>query len=334
MYPFFIKGGNKSEKVKERAEPYEVSVRIVNKKYYEARISFKVGGGKRSPRLYKGGKTPEKATLNLLDELDEYIEYNFQNGFITTKIGDIVQERLVKSINALKLILAPEIAEKTLSILNKINSINSNILGKMVLPINTAQSHNKNDNVTDNRNCEIINEIKPSEQNNIEKLCKLEEISTDWIKYKFALCIGTEDNPNPLSRKTIDGYYKTLMNNILPYFKNEMKVYLNEIDEEVIKKLIKSNTSYQIKRNIYIVLSMLFDYARKKRKMTHDPLKDINKPVKPAKKEEDKTPFIEPERQNIWLDKFEEDMTDKSVLFETMLLTGIRPEEACRIKVE
>ena len=34
------------------------------------------------------------------------------------------------------------------------------------------------------------------------------------------------------------------------------------------------------------------------------------------------------------LDKFEEINTDMSILFEAMLLTGIRPEEACRLEVE
>jgi len=330
---FFIKGGGKSKKVKKRAKPYEVSVDSTSKGYYEAKISFKIGGG-RSPRYRKGAKTFEKSVLGLLKELSGNIDSLFKNKCITMKIDDIVQERLIESINNLKLMSVPKIAEKVLLIVNKINSINSNISDKMVLQTNGVQKHNENDTVTNNGNFKISNEIKSYEQKNKENSCKLEEILIDWLEYKFSLCIKTDENPNPLSRKTIDDYHKTLMNKILPYFKNKKKVYLNEIDKEVIKELIKSNNGYQSKRNIYIVLSMLFDYARKKRKMTHDPLKDIDKPVKPEKREEEKTPFIEPERQNIWLDKFEEDMTDKSILFETMLLTGIRPEEACRIKVE
>lgn len=59
---------------------------------------------------------------------------------------------------------------------------------------------------------------------------------------------------------------------------------------------------------------------------------NIDKPIRPPKDEEDDIVCIEPENQNIYLDMFEKENTDMSLLFETMLLTGVRPEEACGLK--
>ena len=39
--------------------------------------------------------------------------------------------------------------------------------------------------------------------------------------------------------------------------------------------------------------------------------------------EDDDNNYIEPERQNIWLNLFEKENTDMTLLFETMLLTRI-----------
>ena len=61
---------------------------------------------------------------------------------------------------------------------------------------------------------------------------------------------------------------------------------------------------------------------------------DIEKPKRPIKTEESDIVIIESEKQVEYLDKFEADNTNLSILFETMLLSGIRPEEACRFKMD
>ena len=59
---------------------------------------------------------------------------------------------------------------------------------------------------------------------------------------------------------------------------------------------------------------------------------EIDKPIEPAKNEEDDIICIESENQGLYLDVFDKENTDMSLLFETMLLTGLRPEEACGLK--
>jgi len=39
---------------------------------------------------------------------------------------------------------------------------------------------------------------------------------------------------------------------------------------------------------------------------------------------------LEQDRQEVWLDLFEKDKRQWAYLFETLLLTGARPEEGCR----
>lgn len=318
---------------KERAKKYEISIISKSNGYYIATISIKIGGG-RAKRLEKSGTTDELALLNLLNALIEYIDTSFNNGFITCKIDDIVIERLVKSISDIGK-TSPEIAEKTYLIVTKINSINSHILNNINLQFNVVPFYQ-------HLNTSII--TTPTTSNNLEnnhintrfnKESKiiLEDFTIEWIKYKFSLCKKSEDNPNPLSKKTIDGYYRKIVDVILPYCKKNKKLYLSELTEDFIIELLKNVKGQTSKRHTYIVLNMLFKYAINKRRIAENPLEKINKPVQVYKTEVEKiTDFIETDRQNIWLDTFEKENTDMSLLFETMLLTGIRPEEACGLK--
>ncbi|MCI8291608.1 MAG: hypothetical protein HFJ25_05120, partial [Clostridia bacterium] len=79
-------------------------MRITSNGYYEARVSFKLGGVSRSPRLQKGGKSQKLAVLNLLVALDSYIDTCYKSGIITTKIDDSIPQRLIKSINDLGIV--------------------------------------------------------------------------------------------------------------------------------------------------------------------------------------------------------------------------------------
>ena len=92
---------------------------------------------------------------------------------------------------------------------------------------------------------------------------------------------------------------------------------------------------------------MLFKYAIKNNKATMNPLEKVDKPPEKIttgeiKDDEDEN-YIDTNRRDIWLDTFEEETkaqekkiihTDMSILFEVMLLTGVRPEEACRTSME
>ena len=75
---------------------------------------------------------------------------------------------------------------------------------------------------------------------------------------------------------------------------------------------------------------MIFDFAREHNYIFYVPR--VKKPKKPYTDKEETIIFIESDRQDLWLECFEKEDTDVSLLFETMLLTGVRPEEACGLK--
>ncbi len=225
--------------------------------------------------------------------------------------------------------------QNTLIIVNKINNINAHILQNISLQTNILPFHQPL-NIA-NINTPIINKNLSSNyekpKSTIENKVIFENFAMEWIKYKFSLCNKTGDNPKPLSKKTIDGYYKIIINSILPYCKKNKKLYLHELTEDFIIELLKNIKSQNAKRQSYIILNMLFKCAIKNKKITENPLVNVDKPVQVSKTEIEKlTDYIEPDRQNMWLDYFEKENTDMSLLFETMLLTGIRPEEACGLK--
>lgn len=326
------------EKIKERTEQYAVSVRVTSNGYYEARVSVKLGGVSRSERLQKGGKSEELAVLNLLTALDSYIDTCYKSGIIITKIDDSISQRLVKSINDLG-IITPEITARTLAIVNKINTINANILNTIptnIIPFYNPQSVIPNavapapalvpNNITNN----LIVETPKEKQ----EICIIEDFALDFMNYRLSLCEKSEDNPNPKSINTVKQNIRLLKTKILPFFKSNKILYLNQISEKVIISLLKSLNGYHNKNDTHIVLSLLFQYAKKKNKLTANPLENVDKPVKPVKEEETEIKCIEPENQDTYLNMFEEENTDMSLLFETMLLSGVRPEEACRFEMD
>ena len=335
------------EKVKERTNKYEVSINLKNNGYYLARISLKLGGGT-SKRYEKSGTTEEAALKGLLDLLLENIDTAFKSGLITCKFDDRIAKRLVSSINTIG-ITTPEIMEKTLLIVNKINYINSCILNNISLQSNIVPFYNNTTAVlnTDPNNVTIkpiqanivttttplVHNVSSNEQLYTKKeQILIRDLSTEWLKYKFSLCEKSEDNPKPKSKKTMDGYYRKLADIILPYCEKNKKLYLSQMTEDFIKKLLKSVKGQTSKRHVFIVLNMLFDYAIKEKNYEFNPMTKIDKPVQITKTEEEKDDYIEPDEQDQWLDIFEKENTDMSLLFETMLLTGIRPEEACGLK--
>ncbi len=343
------------EKIKERTEQYAVSVRVTSNGYYEARVSCKLGGVSRSERLQKGGKSQELAVLSLLIALDSHIDICYKSGIITTKIDESISQRLVKSINDLG-IVTPEITARTLAIVNKINTINANILNTIptnIIPFYNPQSVIPNTFaaaptivtpapalVANNVNSNLVTAPTTKEK---QEICIIEDIANEWHNYRLSLCKKTEDNPKPLSQTTVDNNYKRLNDDILPFFKANKILYLSQVTEDIVKSLLKSIKCQNSKHKAYITLNMLFKYAIKNNKSTINPLEKVAKPPEKIDtgNEEDDDNYIEPDRQDIWLDKFEleyEEMklqdkkSDMCILFETMLLTGIRPEEACGLK--
>ena len=326
------------EKEKERKKKYEISIRskIVNgKPYIEARISLNFGIDCKT-RLAKGGKSDEEAVLNLLSALFDYIKTSFERGLVTCKIDNIVKDRIVSSLNELCL-TTTKIAPKVLEIINLIESINAHILDKIYFPNNVVPINNIATITAPKTLLSLIskkeNVTAPIVEENTTKQYIAKTFFIEWVEYKFSLCKKTPDNPKPLCRKTIDGYYRKIRDNIMPYMIRHKKLYLQDLTDDFITGLLKSVNGQDGKRITYIVLNQLFKYAIKKKIVKDNPMQYIDKPKQIKKSENQKAEdYIKPEEQDIWLDAFEKENTDMSILFETMLLAGLRPEEACGIK--
>ncbi len=337
------------EKVKEKAKKYEVSILLKGNGYYLARMSLKLGGGP-SQRPQSSGTTAELALSGLLDKIIQCIDTSYNQGLITFKIDDRISQRLVQSINSTG-IISPEIMEKTLIIVNKINTINAHILENISIQNNIIPFYNKNVVSTTNNGSftaispqanivntttPIIHNVNTGEQISTQKeQIIIEDLAIEWLKYRQALCKKTEDNPEPISRKTLDGNRNRLKKDILPFLKNEKKIYLSQLTENCIVSLLKNIKSQNAKHKSYVVLNLLFKYAIKEKGFSHNPMVKVDKPPEKIKTgKDDNENYIDPDRQDIWLDLFEKEHKennnnpnhihrDIALLFEIMLLTRI-----------
>ena len=320
------------EKVKNRCKKYELSVTGTNNGYFQARISVKLGCEKTN-RLQKGGKSTEQAVNNLLTELYQYIDQMYKDGIITKRIDDVVVQRLSTSINELCISTA-ETIQKIYDVINLINNINqsfNNVIPFYTPPNNILQptvqqpiqAYIKSETIVDNNQ---------PEKEDIKYM--IEDVAIKWKKYEIQLCERSEDNPKPLSHKTVDGYIKILDNNILPFLKGKKLLYIKQVKENTIKDLLKNTKGYDCKRNIYIVCVLMFRYLAGENIIDYNPMENVSKPIKPNKTKEDEIVCIDPENHHLYIEAFEEENTDLSILFETILYAGLRPEEACRFKME
>lgn len=325
------------ERIKERKQKFEVAV-SKNGKYFKAKISINFAGRR---RLEGGGKTEELAVLCLLTKLNEYIDELVKSRTIKTKITELFIHRFTKSIADLN-IISSEIPQKTLEIVTKINQINQAIDDEILYLSNIVSLSNSilSDNI-DKKQVNykyafpfknIVTDDILDNNNKNEELCILKDYAIDWLKYKFSLCEKTTDNPKPNSRKTIDGYYKLLLDIALPYFNKSKKLYLSDISESTIKELLKTQKSVAVSRQLCIMLKVFFNDAVKNGKIKESPLANIKTPSKVKKSDDERDDYIESDEQYKYINMFEKENTDMSLLFETMLLTGIRPEEACGLK--
>ena len=251
--------------------------------------------------------------------------------------------------------------EKTLLIVNKINQINSYILNNISLQTNVIPFYNSSqvscsankNNITQQTNIatptmpEIYNTNTNHSNSNYEQKTLVEDFAIEWLKFRQSKCVyNKNDNPKPLSRKTLDNNRNSIKNHVLPFLKQNKILYLSQLSQDILEKLLISIESQNGKHKAYETLNLLFKYAIKKKKLLTNPLEFVDKPPESIKtgEEDDDYNFIEPYRQDIWLDKFEEEHKlnnnnanhihrDIAILFAIMLLTGIRPEEACRTEM-
>lgn len=311
-------------KRQQRTGRYEISVKERDDGYV-SRISFKLGN-ERNPRIEAFGVSTELAIQNLLYKLEMKLEDSFQCGVINTRISNCVSQKLIKSINDLE-VNTDEIMESVSNIIKNINYINSKIsdaitmqngiIANCNLPYSspTISLNITSTNIVDKENRKIL----------------LEAFAKEWFRYELTLCEETPDSKN-LSQSTIDGYHWTLFNQIMPFLGKKKVVYLQQLNVDILKDLIKEQNGYDNKRLVYIVLSLMFKYAVKNDKGIENLMLKIDKPKAPPKKGKKKDRVIVTrEEEDLWLSKFEEENTDMTLIFEIMLLQGFRSEEACSL---
>lgn len=298
---------------------------------FEARITLEIIGGGKNPRLsaFSSSSKLDAITKILWKIKERIIEYKNSN-FLTKEISLRIYDNLVLSIQELQL-------KSNMDIIKLVNNIFQVLIAENNYTVQSQNNmiemqRNYNNYVTN----PIINNLNNEEQNtvtfqsNIKKVVSksFKDVALEWFEYKLSLTKESIDNPKPLSPKTLQGYNDAINIQIIPYFINNKNISL--LTEKNFKDCIMSFNDYRNKETVYIVLKMILDFARDKGYIYFIP--KLKKPKRPYTDKEESIIFIESDRQNIQLDYFEKENTDISLLFETMLLTGLRPQEACGLK--
>lgn len=303
---------------------------------FDARATLKIVGGGKNPRItaYSSVSVSEavcKILYKIGVRLTEYKKMNVLQREICLNIYDAI----MLSIQELKLTGNSDVMKSATTVFQILTiTDNTHIPPTSYTQVNISQNiHNNapsNGFHSQPLTLEEQNKLNFFEQNQIRPITSKSfgEVAEEWFEYEKTLIVPSEDNPKPLSPKTVEGYNKPLSSIIIPYFEQNQNISI--ITEQEIKDCISSVNGYRNKEVVYIVLKMLFDFAREHNYIFYVPR--IKKPKKPFTDQEEEIIFIESDRQDIWLDCFEKEDTDVALLFETMLLTGVRPEEACGLK--
>ena len=296
---------------------------------YDARISLPIFKGGVNPRVTASSSVSgEEAITKLLDRIKNKLIDGIDQNVVGTNNLFFIFDNISTSIHDLGI--------QSNTILTHFHNIVSCIYGYLnthiiapVTPLvkNAVLSNNQIAN-TNIYVSDINNQIQPEKK--LAEILSFKDVAIKWFNYKYSFTTKTEDNPKPLSRKTLQGYNKTMNLNIIPFFKKYTNI--DNISNEELQKCINNTKGSKQKESVYIVLKMIIDYARDNNYISS--LRTLKKPKKPQKKSKLKIEghdfvYIESNRQCYWLDCFEQEDSDIAYLFEGMLLEGFRPEEAC-----
>ncbi|MDO4283517.1 MAG: site-specific integrase [Clostridia bacterium] len=296
---------------------------------HDARISLPIFKGGVNPRISASSSiSKEEAIIKLLDRIKIQLIEGIDQKVVGVNNLFFIFDNISASIHDLEM--------QTNTILTYFHNIVSCIYGYLNTHIIAPVAPQVKDSVLNNNqiaNTNIYvsdktNQIQPAQT--LSEILSFKEVAIKWFHYKKSFTIKTEDNPNPLSKKTLQGYNKMMNLTIIPFF--EKNDNIDNISNERLQECIDSTNGARHKEAVYIVLKMIIDYARDNNYIGS--LRTIKKPKKPKKNSKLKIEghdfvYIESSRQSHWLDCFEKENTDSAYLFEAMLLEGLRPEEAC-----
>lgn len=296
---------------------------------HDARISLPIFKGGVNPRVTASSSASgEEAIFKLLERIKTRLIEGIDQDCVGNNNLFYIFDNISASINDLKI-------DKS-TILAHFHNIVSCIYGylntRSIAPVapkitKSVLSNNQIANTefyVSNSN----NQIQQSTE--LTEILSFREVAIKWFHYKNNFTIKTKDNPNPLSKKTLQGYNKTMNLNIIPFFEEFDNI--DNISNEKLQECIDTTNGSRQKESVYIVLKMIVDFARENNYISS--LMSLKKPPKAKKNSKLKIEghdfvYIESTRQSYWLDCFEKEKTDVAYLFEGMLLEGFRPEEAC-----
>ena len=295
----------------------------------DARISLPIFKGGVNPRISASSSiSGELAVEKLLDRVKSRLIEGIEQENVDTSNLFYIFDNISTSIKDLGL--------QTNKLLTYFHNIVSCIYGYLNTHVIAPVAPQVKNSVLDNN--QIVNtNIYVSNQNNqiqpatgLNERLSFKEVAIKWFHFKNSFTKKTEDNPNPLSGKTLQDYNKTMNLIIIPFF--EKYDCIDNISNEQLQDCINKTKGSRQKESVYIVLKMIIDYARENNYISS--LRTLSKPPKAKRNSKLKIEghdfvYIESSRQSYWLDCFEAENTDVSYLFEGMLLEGFRPEEAC-----
>lgn len=290
---------------------------------FQARTSLNLFEAGENPRVSARGSNKEKACIKLLDNIKIKLLPYIYGGYVASN-------KLFELFDNISISIKEEgldtnyVMTHFYNLISYVHSLVENVDDGSTKLI-SSDSKIKNSNIY------VLPENKQIQNNTLKRIKKpFNEVAIEWFKYKYSFTKRTEENQKPLSRKTLDGYNKSIRLIINPFFENNKDI--DTLTNDDFKECINNTNGSRNKESIYIVLKMILDYARKENYLSY--ARTIEKPKKSLKKsvikiEGHELVYIESSRQEHWLDCLEEKGTDVTLLFETMLLEGLRPEEAC-----
>lgn len=134
-----------------------------------------------------------------------------------------------------------------------------------------------------------------------------------------------------LSPHTFSYYVRTAKKQVLPIFgdRDVTTLTTEELQEHIDS--LEYKTKYL--KDIKLVIKLALDIAVEESVIPYNVAERV-KIVRDKKSLGIEIEHLEQDRQEVWLNLFEKDKRQWAYLFEAILLTGARPEEACRFKME
>lgn len=141
--------------------------------------------------------------------------------------------------------------------------------------------------------------------------------------------VKTTKKKKKISGKTVSYYWRTAKKQVLPFFGDLDATTITQ--EQIEEHFDTLDYSSKYLKDIKLVLKMSLDIVVKEKLRPDNPAEKIDI-VNDKKSLGIEIEHLEQDRQEVWLDIFEKDKRQWVYLFESILLTGARPEEACGFK--